>query len=677
MPSIFDDLFGKPINGIAGPTAAPSMLNPLDPAALRKAQLQDSLAGFSAGLLAAGGPSATPNDFGTALGKGLAGAAAGKEAGEDKYLKRALVGSLVATAQDKMKQRQALSALLLDANGPSTPAAGAIDPSNPVGGLAGGGPSNPTNPGNVTNGQGGFNIYKTPEEGVAAALKLAQSYPGLYNNGQPMTLAQIESHWSPPDNGKDPLTKGNKQGVWSGNVARAMGVDPNTPVDFSNPAMGLAFTKAVHQAEHPPGSAYAPEVYQRGASMAYGQAQAPMTGNAVAQPPGVVPVANPVPQGDSVSPVAPAQPSAQPSPIPGPPAVGAPAAQNIKQVIQGLKPAERQLLATMDPEDVTKFLLQRTAPNHETVLDTRDGTVKFVDKTDPLIGSVYQPVKAAELGISMRQAAAQEKQAEERAEANRIRNRNEPVTIDPATGQPVANPVLPDAKAGITRAEETAKVAPALLKYQGEEAIKDHQLAQQGAAKARSSNSNLAQLNTLLDGIDTGKGKATTTELKAWAKGAGINLDALGVKDDVAPIQAANKLLSQMALEARSTAEGGGMPGSMSDSDRQFLVGMTPGVETTPEGRKLIVDFMKNVNNRAIDAARIKNDYVRSGKFTTDPAGMWAEIDKKYSPTLADGKPNPDYVPLVPPGTKMPSAAPSGMPTMNAIDAEIERRRQK
>jgi hypothetical protein len=60
------------------------------------------------------------------------------------------------------------------------------------------------------------------------------------------------------------------------------------------------------------------------------------------------------------------------------------------------------------------------------------------------------------------------------------------------------------------------------------------------------------QLENLLKQVGTGKFAGTTTELKAAAKGLGVDLNALGVRDDVAPAQAAKALSSQMALELRN-----------------------------------------------------------------------------------------------------------------------------
>jgi hypothetical protein len=119
----------------------------------------------------------------------------------------------------------------------------------------------------------------------------------------------------------------------------------------------------------------------------------------------------------------------------------------------------------------------------------------------------------------------------------------------------------------------------------------------------------LDRLSTLLDQVNTGKYAGTVLEMKRTAKAAGIDLDAIGIKDDVAPAQAAQALANEMALELRNPSGGAGMPGAMSDQDREFLKSMIPGIEQTAEGRKLIIDTRKKLAQRDRDVAKLARDY--------------------------------------------------------------------
>ena len=60
-------------------------------------------------------------------------------------------------------------------------------------------------------------------------------------------------------------------------------------------------------------------------------------------------------------------------------------------------------------------------------------------------------------------------------------------------------------------------------------------------------------------------------------------------------------LSNKLAIAGRSTADGGGMPGSMSDSDRSFLVEMVPRLGNSPEANALIVQAMVLMEERKID----------------------------------------------------------------------------
>ena len=135
-------------------------------------------------------------------------------------------------------------------------------PQTPVPTTRGG---NSFNIGNVKTFDGKDTFQAPPDfnSGVALAVYNASTYAGKFNEGRPMTIAQIGAKWAPPGSADDP---NNLNANWPKNVAaayKAAGQDPNVPVDFSNPAHAAAFAKAVHQAEHGKSldiAAYAPGV---------------------------------------------------------------------------------------------------------------------------------------------------------------------------------------------------------------------------------------------------------------------------------------------------------------------------------------------------------------------------------------------------------------------------------
>jgi hypothetical protein len=112
------------------------------------------------------------------------------------------------------------------------------------------------------------------------------------------------------------------------------------------------------------------------------------------------------------------------------------------------------------------------------------------------------------------------------------------------------------------------------------------------------------RLSQLLEGIQTGKLTPAQTEVQATLASFGIQ-----VGKDLGNKQAAEALSNAMALELRNPAGGAGMPGAMSDSDRKFLQGMVPGLGTSPEGRKLMIETSKKLAERDQVVARMARDY--------------------------------------------------------------------
>lgn len=112
------------------------------------------------------------------------------------------------------------------------------------------------------------------------------------------------------------------------------------------------------------------------------------------------------------------------------------------------------------------------------------------------------------------------------------------------------------------------------------------------------------RLSALLDGVDTGKFTPVGVEVAKAAKALGLNID-----DKLPNKEAAQALSGEMALELRNPSGGAGMPGAMSDSDRNFLAKMVPGLEATPDGRKLIIDTSKKLAQRDQVVAKMARAY--------------------------------------------------------------------
>jgi hypothetical protein len=132
---------------------------------------------------------------------------------------------------------------------------------------------------------------------------------------------------------------------------------------------------------------------------------------------------------------------------------------------------------------------------------------------------------------------------------------------------------------------------------------------QKAGLVARRQNASLDRLGSLLDQVTTGTFAGNWQKVKKAFKGVGFDLEHLGFKDDVAFSDAATALSNEMALQLRNPAGGAGMPGALSDKDREFLVSMVPGLGQDKEGRELLIETRKRLNKRSMDVARLARKY--------------------------------------------------------------------
>lgn len=152
------------------------------------------------------------------------------------------------------------------------------------------------------------------------------------------------------------------------------------------------------------------------------------------------------------------------------------------------------------------------------------------------------------------------------------------------------------------------------------------------------------RLGQLLGDVKTGKFKGTIVDLKAAAKAAGFDLSAMGIRDDVAPAQAARALSNMLALEMRNPAGGAGMPGAMSDKDREFLVQSIPGLENDPAAISTMIDYRKRLAKRDQQVAKMARDYrKKTGLFDEgfyEELAQWSEKNTLFpdAPPAPNGR---------------------------------------
>jgi hypothetical protein len=176
----------------------------------------------------------------------------------------------------------------------------------------------------------------------------------------------------------------------------------------------------------------------------------------------------------------------------------------------------------------------------------------------------------------------------------------------------------------------------------GEGLGKKYNEIQEGGFSANSKINKYNRLGNLLDGLNTGKLAPVGFEIAAYAKEMGIP-----VSDKLDNAQAAKALANEMALELRNPSSGAGMPGAMSDADREYLRSMIAGIDKTPGANKMLIDGMVKMAERERDIARLAREYRRKngGKFDDgffDELQAYSEANplfKNAPPVPAD--PNP------------------------------------
>ena len=238
---------------------------------------------------------------------------------------------------------------------------------------------------------------------------------------------------------------------------------------------------------------------------------------------------------------------------------------------------------------------------------------------------------------------------------------NEPFNVGP-DGQPVPNmPVQnfqinkakagkPDISTKVTLAGETEE-AKAVGKAAGEMYVN----LMQGSMDAQRKIDKYDRIAALLNGVSTGKLTPAATDIAAVADSIGLKIDP-----KLGPKQAIEALSNEIALEARNPSGGAGMPGALSDKDREFLKAMTPGIAKTPEGNALLIETAKKLAKRNIDVANLAREYRKKNGRLDE--GFYTELQRHSAE-------NPLFSPADGNGGKKPN----GVDPSKLSDAELKR----
>lgn len=184
------------------------------------------------------------------------------------------------------------------------------------------------------------------------------------------------------------------------------------------------------------------------------------------------------------------------------------------------------------------------------------------------------------------------------------------------------DPTNPKLQAAVINAQnqlkkETTFAPPTIVfKEQGAEAQKVGEYfgktftdLQESEIKSRQRVQKLERATDLLKDIDTGKLTAQGVELGKLLNSAGFP-----IAEDIGNLEAADALFKEYALELRDPSGGAGMPGAMSDADREFLQKASGSITTSPKAREIMLETQQAIAKRNADVAKLARDYRKANK---------------------------------------------------------------
>ena len=140
-------------------------------------------------------------------------------------------------------------------------------------------------------------------------------------------------------------------------------------------------------------------------------------------------------------------------------------------------------------------------------------------------------------------------------------------------------------KTGLSASEEAANASN--KEYQtkvGADQAEQRKSIMNAGFSAPSKIAKLQQIDKLLGDFEGGRLSQTGVDFASAMNSLGIKVDK-----NLPNKEAAQAMSREIALSLRNPAGGAGMPGALSDADRNFLSSMTPDIGQTAEGRKQII----------------------------------------------------------------------------------------
>lgn len=139
-------------------------------------------------------------------------------------------------------------------------------------------------------------------------------------------------------------------------------------------------------------------------------------------------------------------------------------------------------------------------------------------------------------------------------------------------------------------------------------------------------------------GGDTGAFAPLKQRATQIAQGLGLDPTTFGLPENAGPGEVINSIANRLAMQARNPSGGAGMPGAMSDADRQFLSQTVPNIDNSPQGMAAKIEISSRVAQRQAEMSYLWN----SGKYPQTQEGFrqfkqdWAAYTKAHPLFSAD-----------------------------------------
>lgn len=153
------------------------------------------------------------------------------------------------------------------------------------------------------------------------------------------------------------------------------------------------------------------------------------------------------------------------------------------------------------------------------------------------------------------------------------------------------------------------------------------------ANKAGTEEGRLQQLEYALSRTYSGFGAEQLLTLRQMGGALGIgDTEALGAGE------LARSISNQLALGLRNPAGGEGMPGNLSNADRDFLQRSVPSLQNSPEGWREMINMRRRLNQYALAQSQEANRYLEAGGSATSlrpHMQRWADANPLFAAPAA------------------------------------------